>query len=367
MISYSTEIMAAPFRSISLPIHLQLPLGENPAGITTLTNGGYLLNFSARPEVMLLDASLREVWRKDLQAQTTHYVTCETAVSPDGRLIALSGETAVRITDNNGQLLWQYEHAPWYHFLGSGCFFSADTRYMWFVSPGDQDTLQMLRLSDFTIINSLPLEASQERSYVFHATPDKEKFLIETPAGQDDITLYLVQFSDDKMMMEELTQCNDSVAGNFSPDGKAFVTGPHYEEAIQLFSFPGMEKTAELSQEALFNINDRYKAAEDPDNVNYTVLFINNDTLVAFTRFGRLLLIDRHTFTCFGELLPEGCDIRAYDADGRPTTNPAAIVDYGGDIVTLLLNKRGQLVVTHSAGEIRVYELPEIKATDTTL
>lgn len=353
--------MAASFRNISLPIYQQLSLGENPAGITTLTNGGYLLNFSTRPEVMLLDASLQEVWRKDLQAQTTHYVTCEVAASPDGKLIALSGEAAVRITDNNGQLLWQYNHEPWYHFLGSGCFFSADAQYMWFVSPGNQDTLHMVRLSDFKIVNSHPLEANQERSYVFHATPDPGKFLLETPAGQDDITLYLVQCSDGNMVVEELVQCNDSVAGNFSPDGKAFVTGPHYDEAIQLFSFPAMEKTAQLSQEALFNINDRYKTAEDPDNVNYTVLFINNDTLVAFTRFGRLLLIDRRTFTCFGELLPEGCDIRAYDADGRPTTDPAAIVDYGGDIVTVRLNKPGQLVITHNAGEVRIYELPEIK------
>jgi hypothetical protein len=353
--------MAATFPNISLPIYQKLSLEHNPAGITTLTGGGYLLHFSARPEVIRLDASLREVWRKNLQAQTTHYVTCEVAASPDGQLIALSGETAVRITDNSGQLLWQYDHEPWYHFLGSGCFFSADVQYIWFVSPGHQDTLHMVRLPDFKIVNSYPMEANQERSYTFHATPDKEKFLIETPAGQDGITLYLVQFSDDKMAIEELVQCNDSVAGNFSPDGKAFVTGPHYEEEIKLYSFPGMEKTAQLSQEVLFNINDHYKAAEDPDNINYTVLFINNDTLVAFTRFGRLLLIDRHTFTCFGELLPEGCDIRAYDTDGSPTTDPAAIVDYGGDIVTVQLNKQGQLVITHSIGEIRVYELPEIK------
>lgn len=355
--------MTASFPNISLPIHQQLPLEENPAGITTLTDGGYLLNFSARPEVILLDASLQEVWRKDLQAQTTHYVTCEIAASPDGKLIALSGETAVRITDNNGQLLWQYDHDAWYHFLGSGCFFSADAQYVWFVSPGHQDTLHMVRLSDFKIVDSHPLEANQECTYIFLATPDKEKFLIEAPAGQDGITLYLVQFSDGKMVVEELVQCSDSVAGNFSPDGKAFVTGPYADEEIQLFSFPDMEKTAQLSQEELFNISDRYKAAEDPDNVNYTVLFINNDTLIAFTRFGRLLLIDRHTLTCFGELLPEGCDIRAYDANGRPTTDPGAIVDYGGDIVTVQLNKQGQLVITHSVGEVRVYELPEIKKT----
>lgn len=351
----------AAFRNIALPISHKLSLPQNPAGITMLADGGYLLNFSTKPEVIRLNASLEEVWRKDLQAQTINYVTCEIAVSPDNKLIALSGETAIRITDHNGELLWQYDHAPWYHFMGSGCFFSADAKFMWFVSPGKQDTLHRLRLSDFTIADSFPLETSQECAYNFYATPDKNKILLETPAGQDAVTLYLIRFSDDAMTLEELTQCNDCIAGNFSPDGKTFITGPHYSEAIQLFSFPGMEKTGELSQEALFDIGGLYKDAEDPDTVNYTVLFINNDTFLVFTRFGRLLLADRHTLTCFGELLPEGCDIRAYDFNGSPATDPSTIVDYGGDITMVRVNTQGQLLIMHSSGEIRVYELPEIK------
>ncbi|MET3879019.1 hypothetical protein [Chitinophaga sp. OAE865] len=351
----------AAFRNISLPISYKLPLEQNPAGITILADGGYLLNFSAKPEVIRLNASLQEVWRKDLQAQTRNHVNCEITASPDNRLIALSNETAVRITDSEGQLLWQYDHAPWYHFMGSGCFFSADTKFMWFVSPEEQDTLHRLRLSDFTIIDSYPLETSQECAYNFYATPDKNKFLLETPAGQDAVTLYLIRFSDDAMTLEELTQCNDCIAGNFSPDGKTFITAPHYSEAIQLLSFPGMEKTGALPQEILFDINDRYKDAEEPDSVNYTALFINNDTFLVFTRFGRCLLADRHTLTCFGELLPEGCDTRAYDFSGNPTTDPTAIVDYGGDIITLQVNMQGQLLITHSSGELRVYDLPEIK------
>jgi len=351
----------ATFRNISLPISHKLSLPQNPAGIAMLPDGGYLLNFSAKPEVIRLDASLQEMWRKDLQAQTINYVNCEITASPDNRLIALSGETAIRITDHNGELLWQYDHAPWYHFLGSGCFFSADAKFMWFVSPEEQDTLHRLRLSDFAIIDSHPLETSQECAYNFHSTPDKNKFLLETPAGQDSITLYLVTFSDEAMTIEELTQCHDRVAGNFSPDGKIFITAPHYSEPIQLFSFPGIEKAAELPQEILFDINDRYKAAEDPDDVNYIALFINNETFLVYTRFGRLLLVDRNTLSCFGELLPEGCDIRAYDSAGAPTKDPAAILDYGGDIIIVRVTTQGQLLITHNSGEVRIYELPEIK------
>ncbi len=351
----------AAFRHISLPISHKLSLPQNPAGIAMLADGGYLLNFSAKPEVIRLNASLQEVWRKDLQAQTTNYVTCEVSASPDNSLIALSGETSVRITDHNGELLWQYDHAPWYHFAGSGCFFSADAKFMWFVSPEEQDTLHRVRLSDFTIMDSYPLENGQVCAYNFYSTPDKNKFLVETPAGQDSITFYLVTFSDEAMTVEELTQCDDRVAGNFSPDGKTFITGPHYSEAIQLFSFPGMEKIAELPQEILFDINDRYKNAEDPDDINYIVLFINNHTFLVFTRFGRLLLADRNTLSCFGELLPEGCEIRAYNFAGEPTTDAAAIVDYGGDIITVRINTQGQLLITHRSGEVRVYELPEIK------
>ena len=109
----------------------------------------------------------------------------------------------------------------------------------------------------------------------------------------------------------------------------------------------------------MFAERNEYPTIDDGDSVEYVALYLNDKTLLTFTRFGRLLLIDRESLNCTGELVPEGCEIRAYDMAGRPTTNPRDVIDYAGEIVTVALNKQHQLLVTHNSGEVRTYNLPE--------
>lgn len=355
--------METTFTQISLNIHQRLALEANPICITELVDGGYLLNFNKDPHVVRLDKSFNQVWKKDLQAQTVNYVNCVITASPDGKMMALSGNDMIRIMDLDANLLWVFQHDPWGKFLGSPCAFSTDGELIWFIVPGssalENDILYSIRACDYKVMDTWMMDGNQDYNYMFYATPDNTAMIVEAAAGQDASLLYLVKLHDGKIECNELPQCHDKIMGTFSPNGKEFVTAPHREDGIVLFSFPEIEKTAVLERDELFAERNEYPTTDDGDSVEYVVLYVGNKTLLAFTRFGRLLLIDRDSLSCTGELIPEGCEIRAYDMAGRPTTSSAEIIDYAGEIVTVSLTKQHQLLLTHNSGEVRLYDLPE--------
>lgn len=357
------QAMANTFSQIPLNIHQRLALEANPICITELADGGYLLNFNKDPHVIRLDSSLKQVWKKDLQAQTINYVNCMITASPDGKMMALSGNETIRILDLDANLLWALPHEPWGKFLGSPCAFSSDGQLIWFIIPGsstmENDILYAVKACDYKVADTWMMDGNQDYNYMFYATPDNKAMIIEAAAGQDASLFYRVRLEDGKISCEELSQCHDRIMGSFSPDGREFVTAPHHEDGIELFSFPEITKTAVLESDELFAERNEYPTTDDGDSVEYVVLYVNNKTLLTFTRFGRLLLIDRESLSCRGELLPEGCEIRAYDMAGRPTTNPNAVIDYAGEIVTVALTKQHQLLLTHNSGEVRTYNLPE--------
>jgi WD40 repeat protein len=355
--------MGNTIRKIPLNIHRSFPLEANPVSIAELGDGGYLLNFNKDPHVLRLDKSLHEVWRKDLQAETADYVNCVITASPDGQLVALSGDETIRILNTDGDLVWIFPHDGWEKFLGSSCTFSSDGKLIWFVVPAssalENDILYAVSMDDHKVKDTWMMDGNQQYNYVIHATPDSNSMIIDATAGQDNSIFYFVQLQDGKIVCQELTQCHDRIMGAFSPDGKEFVTAPHYEDGIVIYGFPNIQAVATLEQEQLFAGRDEYPTTEEGDSLEYAVLYISSSTLLAFTRFGRLLLVDRNSLECTGELLPEGCEIRAYDMAGRPTTDPRQVIDYAGEIITVALNKHKQLLLTHNSGEVRLYNLPE--------
>ncbi|MGO4291163.1 hypothetical protein [Chitinophaga sp. RAB17] len=352
--------MSATFLEIALPISQQLSPGIKGASIISLTDGGYLLSFEERPEVIRLDRDLKEVWRRDLQAQNIRYVSCHISANADASLIGVSGYNDIRIFDAAGQLRWTFTHEPWNSFTGANCFFSPDNLLLWIIAPGDPDHLYVIRCTDFAMLDHYTLNGHQENNYNFMATPDKEKVLMEVAAGQDDASLFLIQLTDGKITLQELLSCNDRIAGNFSPNGNEFVTGPHNSEGIEIFAFPSFENTASLEQADLFASAAGYADSEDPDTLNFISLFLSDTTLLAFTRFGRLLLVNRQTMACMGELVAEGNIIQAYDDSWNVTTNPAAITEYAGDIVTVQVDQQ-RLVLTYGTGDIRWHDLSPLK------
>jgi hypothetical protein len=225
--------------------------------------------------------------------------------------------------------------------------------------PGDKnetDELQVMDAATFEVITSYPLLESQQYAYTFHTTPDNDIILLEAAAGQEKSILMQLQLNNGVISMTELTQCDDVIMGNFAPSGKAFVMAPHYDGPLEIYSFPEIEQVAEQGQEAIFDGSKDFPAAE-PDNINYSVFFVDDNNILIVSQFGRLLLLDRKDLRCKAEVMPEGIEFTAYSLDGNPTTNPDYIFDYSSNIINVMI-VHDQLLVTTGEGQLRSYGLP---------
>jgi hypothetical protein len=348
------------FPHINLGLNNKLTFTANPVNVVPLPHGEILMNFASQPLITKLNANLEIVWEKIIQGQHTNYVSSKLSASSDGRLIAIAGMTDMRILDAEATMvLHTVEHDSWGWFLGAACYFAKDNKTIWYVLPGDgneTDKLQVMDVTTFEVIVSHPLLESQQYTYAFHATPDNDTILLEAAAGQEKSILMQLQLKDDMISLTELTQCKDVVMGNFAPSGKEFVVAPHYDGPLEIYSFPEITKIAELDQEAIFDGSKDFPAAE-PDNINYSVFFVDDNNILVVSQFGRLLLLDRKDLRCKAEVMLEGIEFTAYDLDGNPTTNPDYIFDYSSNIINVMI-VHNKLLVTTPDGELRSFDLP---------
>lgn len=348
------------FLHIKLPLKNKLTFTANPVNVLPLPNGELLMNFASQPLITKLNASLEIVWEKIIQGQNTNYVSSKLSASSDGRLIAIAGMTDMRILDAEGTMvLHTVEHGSWGWFLGAACYFARDNKTIWYILPGDDnetDELQVMDAVTFEVMAVCPLPGSQQYAYIFHATPDNDTILLEAAAGQEETILMQLQLHNDAISLTALTQCDNVIMGNFAPSGKEFVMAPHYDGPLEIYSFPDIDKVAEQHQEAIFNGSKDFPAAE-PDNINYTVFFIDDNNILIVSQFGRLLLLDRKDLRCKAAIMPEGIEFTAYNLDGNPTTNPDDIFDYSSNIISVMM-VHGQLLLTTGDGQLRSYDLP---------
>lgn len=348
------------FPHINLPLRNKLTFTANPVNVVPLPNGEILMNFASQPLITKLNASLEIVWEKIIQGQNTNYVSSKLSASPDGRLMAIAGITNMRILDAEGtRLLHTLEHDSWGWFLGAACYFSRDNKTIWYVLPGDEngtDELQVMDLATFKVIASYPLLESHQYTYVFHATPDMDMILLEAAAGQEASSLMQLQLNNGVISLTHLTQCDDMIMGNFAPSGKEFAMAPHYDGPLAIYSFPEIAKVAEQDQAAIFDGSKDFPAAE-PDNINYSVFFVDDHNILVVSQFGRLLLLDRKDLRCKAAVMPEGIEFTAYNLDGNPTTNPDDIFDYSSNIINVMI-VHDKLLLTTGEGQLRSYDLP---------
>lgn len=348
------------FPYINLPLNNKLTFTANPVNVVPLPNGKVLMNFASQPLITKLNAGLEIVWEKIIQGKNTKYVSSKLSVSSDGRLIAIAGMTDMRILDAEGtQVLHTAEHASWGWILGAACYFSKDNKTIWHVLPGDEneaDKLQVIDAVTFDVITSYPLLESRQHVYTFHATPYNHVIFLEAAAGQEKSTLMQLQLNDGVISLTPLAQCDNMIMGNFSPSGKEFVMASHYDGPLEIYAFPEIVKVAAQDQEAIFDGSKDYPAVE-PDNINYSVCFIDDNNILIVSQFGRLLLLDRKDLRCKAEVIPEGIEFIAYDQDGNPTDNPDYIYDYSSNIVNVMIVHE-KLLLTTADGQLRSYHLP---------
>ncbi|MFB6455060.1 hypothetical protein ACE38W_07325 [Chitinophaga sp. Hz27] len=347
------------FPHIHLPLNAKITFTANPVNVLPLPDGEFLLNFASQPLMTRLDSKLQIIWERLLPTQSARYVSTKMSTSSDGKLIAIAGMNEIRIMDADLNVLHTIEHEPWGYFLGSAVYFGADNKTIMYVIPvadGEQDELQIIDAQSFELLASYPLNGKQEYAYTFHATPDKDKVMLEASAGQEECELMQISYDNGVLTVQELPQCADHIFGNFAPSGKEFVTAPHHDGPMMVFDYPGLTTVAEQSQDAIFDGNADYPA-EEPDSLNYSIFFIDDKKMLAYTIFGRLLLIDRATMLVEAEVMPEGIEFTAYDYNGNPTKSKEKIVDYSSNVINIMI-VHNQLLLTTSEGELRSYHLP---------
>lgn len=348
------------FLHINLPLKSKLTFTANPVNVVPLPDGEILMNFASQPLITKLNANLEIVWEKIMQGQHANYVSSKLSASSDGRLIAIAGITDMRILDAEGtRVLRTVEHRSWGWFLGAACYFARDNKTIWYVLPGEEnetDELQVMDAATFEVTAAYPLLGSQQYTYTFHATPDNNIILLEAAAGQEQSILMQLQLNNGVISLAELTQCENVIMGNFAPSGKEFVMAPHYDGPLEIYSFPDIAGIAEQEQEAIFDGSKDFPAAE-PDNINYSALFVDDNNILVVSQFGRLLLLDRKDLRCKAEIMPEGIEFTAYNLDGNPTANPDYIFDYSSNIINVMI-VHNKLLLTTGDGQLRSYDLP---------
>lgn len=353
--------MNPSFVQIQLSLSKELSAALFPLDIHEIGTSGYLLQFKNSSLIARLDADLKEVWRKDFGNYIPQTGPYKPTISSDGLLIGLIYNHEFKIIDLNANLLYELKLSGSSPYQEADCYFSDDNKLIWLISPDleNGDEVYTLDRNDFSILASKKIAAKEEYIYNFCATPHDNAIILDAAAGQDEGQLFLLRIEDGKIELEALEQCNDRIMGSFAPTGNEFVTAPHYEEGIEIFSFPAIGKIASVEQEAIFDGRGEYPSEEDEDSLNYLVFYLNNRYLVVFTRYHRLLLMERETMRCIGELLPEGCQINAYNKSGKLATDPAEIFDYEGEILDVKLTRSHELLIKHTSGSIKWYELPE--------
>ncbi|RBL90235.1 WD40 repeat domain-containing protein [Chitinophaga flava] len=348
------------FPHINLPLKNKLTFTANPVNVVPLPNGEILMNFASQPLITKLNSNLEIVWEKIMQGQNTNYVSSKLSASSDGRLIAIAGMSDMRILDAEGTtVLHTVEHGSWGWFLGAACYFAKDNKTIWYVLPGEEnetDELQIMDAATFEVIASYPLLESHQYAYTFHATPDNGIILLEASAGQEETILMQLQLNEGIISLTELTQCENVIMGNFAPSGKEFAMAPHYDGPLEIYSFPEIDRIAEQDQDSIFDGSKDFPASE-PDNINYSVFFVDDNNILVVSQFGRLLLLDRKDLRCKAEVMPEGIEFTAYDLDGNPTTNPDYIFDYSSSIINVMI-VHDKLLLTTGEGQLRSYDLP---------
>jgi hypothetical protein len=355
--------MADIFKRISLKTKKEVKPNLQPSIIVAYPDGGFLIQYKNSCWVSRYDTEYNLLWQKEIGTLTGKFARFELTVSPEGKFIGVHGKDRVLIYDGAGTLLYEREHWPWKFHQSSGCYFAPANKegkkYILFFIPENDNGgyLQAIDAEDFSLVDSV-WQDDIDYHYYFKSTPDKDKVFIELAAGQDGSQLLEAHIIDQKISLKEYPQCGDLAMGSFSPTGKEVVFAPHLDEAIEIFSFPHMEKVAEVDQEKLFEGREEFPGA-DMDRVEYVANFISASTIMVKTGFGRLLLIDRNSLQCMGELLLEGCNINAYDDKGKVVSDPTKILDYAGEIWDLRVTEAGQILIIHTSHVIKVYDLPK--------
>jgi hypothetical protein len=132
----------------------------------------------------------------------------------------------------------------------------------------------------------------------------------------------------------------DRILADLSPSGDEFLTTPQGSGGLILYRWDDLAEAGRLEPAEVFELET---ANQDltTDSFDFYAWFLTNDRLLALTRQGRLLLIDRHRMTVESQIVPRGFEAR----------------DFGGDISAVTVIDENRILVHGQDGRMELCDL----------
>ena len=173
--------------------------------------------------------------------------------------------------------------------------------------------------------------------------------------GQDGAQIWRIASQDGRVDATTFGTL-DRILGDLSPNGNEVLTTPHDDGALVLYGWDNLAEGGRLDRASIFELeqgDDDYTA----DGFDYYAWFLSNDRLLALTRQGRLLVIDRTQMAVEYQLVPDGFDIVGYDSAGQPVNDATEAIDFYGQITGVTVMDENRILVHGKDGRLELCEL----------
>jgi hypothetical protein len=325
--------------------------------------GGWLISFQDGPEVICFDANLDESWRLAANIRRPKYGRLSFALSPDQQFLACANEEGVFILDRKGAPIHSYPHDINHRYTTSGCCFDSRNR-LWCVQASDWN----LRMATVIVIEpqSGAIIARQAfrcegGHFAFYPSRDLDTVLLDEACGQDGSFLYVARLTDSELTVSNYGFSDRTFYWGFSADGGEFATGAHRQgSALQIHAFPGGQVIGSAASQTVFS-NDSM-VSDYPDSIGYQAMFLDENHLVADTRYKRMILLRRDGLQLLGTVWAEGDQLRGYESRGHETSDPALIDTYEAEISYFLPARLGRLLAVYNEHTVRLLDVSSLLA-----
>jgi outer membrane protein assembly factor BamB len=286
-------------------------------------------------------------------------------ILPDLTAILLGPDQVVCV-DSSGRQRWSVTHPTWPRGIVGGDAVVVDQNLVvvvperaapsrWTQVPAAQ--LAVVDIRTGSVSDRVPLVDEIGHPQGFHAITRRGGTggALDGGYGQDGAQIWRITAPAAHVEATPLGAV-DRVLGDLSPNGAELLTTPHYDGGLIIYRWENLTEAARLERAQVFEL-EQGEDDETVDRFDYSAWFLSDNRLLASTRQGRLLVIDRSRMTVESQLVPSGFDIIGYDEGGQPVDDASQALDFDGAIsgVTVIDETR---ILVH--GKDRRVDLCEI-------
>ena len=181
------------------------------------------------------------------------------SASPVDDCFAISDGHKLRIITFDGQILYESKECKQIQYAE----YSRDGNHLWIVSRIDKENI-LIELLDVEGGLQCVASVSMVDDYygsnlLFFHLPEQDKILLWLAAGQDGQSLFMLEYTDDRISVTELPQFEDFYPPLFSEAGDYFITSftDSYPVKIEKYAYPSLKllDSCEIEAEQLGYIN----------------------------------------------------------------------------------------------------------------